>query len=127
MSERVLVLMAHGSKDPRWRAPFEQLEKDMKSALGESRVFLCYMEFVGPGLEEAVGKAVEAGADEVRVLPLFMAGGSHVAEDLPPIVRSTREKFPSIRVELLPPVGEHPEFRDLIRRIAAESIGKKTE
>ena len=122
-----LVLIAHGSKDPRWRKPFERLEKSLKSDLGENRVFLSYMEFAEPTLMTAVLEAVSHGADEIQVLPLFMAGGSHVDQDIPPQVEAAKKQFPKVSFELLSPIGEHPRFVKLICEIVAENALQNQE
>lgn len=122
-----LILIAHGSKDPRWRKPFERLEKSLKSDLGDNRVFLSYMEFAEPTLMDAVSHAVHAGADEIKVLPLFMAGGSHVDQDIPPQVETARKKFPEVAFELLPAIGEHPKFVKLICQIAAMTANEANQ
>lgn len=116
-----LILIAHGSKDPRWRSPFERLLKSLKALLGENGVHLSYMEFAEPSLMTAATQAVEAGAHRIKVLPLFMAGGSHVDQDIPPQVSAVRQVFPNVSVELLPPIGEHPRFVNLIQEIAVQS------
>lgn len=122
-----LILIAHGSKDPRWRKPFERLERSLKSDLGVEKVFLSYMEFAEPTLLDAVSLAVQAGANEIKVLPLFMAGGSHVDQDIPPQVESAKKKFPTVAFELLPPIGEHPKFVKLICQISVENALQNQE
>ncbi len=116
-----LILIAHGSKDPRWRVPFERLEKALKSDLGENGVHLSYMEFAEPTLMNAAKKAVKSGTRKIRVLPLFMAGGAHLDHDIPPMVSAVRSEFPDVDVELLTPIGEHPAFTKLIYQIAVQS------
>ena len=49
-----LVLFAHGSPDPRWRAPFERLADEVAAEAGRERVRLAYMESAEPTLFEAL-------------------------------------------------------------------------
>ncbi len=115
-----LILIAHGSKDPRWRAPFEKLEKALKLDLGENGVYLSYLDFAEPTLMDAARKAVKGDARKIRVLPLFMAGGAHVDQDIPPMVSKVKSEFPHVHVELLEPIGEHPQFAKLIYQLATD-------
>ena len=121
MTNSCLILIAHGSKDPRWRMPFEKLEKALRIDLGEKNVYLSYMEFASPAFQEAVKNAVSNGAKKIKALPLFMAGGAHVDADIPPMVARARQEFPDVKIELLPPIGEHPKFEKLIYQIAVDS------
>ena len=126
MSDFCLILYAHGSRDPRWREPFERLAKDLEADLGADTVRLAYLEFVGPTLAEAVRAATLDGAETVRVLPLFLAAGAHVREDLPAEVARLRESGPDVEIELLPPLGEHREVWEAIRAVGRGAIGERT-
>lgn len=117
-----LILFAHGSRDPEWREPFERLADALAADLGPGRVALAYLEFVGPTLEEALAAAAEDGVGTARVLPLFLAAGKHVKEDLPALATAAG-RARGIRVQVLPPVGEDPRLLELMERIARESAG----
>ncbi len=115
------VLLAHGSRDPRWREPFERLYLQLRSDLGDD-VRLAYMEFVGPTLLEVAEECVIAGVTEVQILPLFMAAGAHLASDIPEQVEQLSRRFPLLKVQILPPIGEDPRvflmMREIIREVA---------
>lgn len=118
-----LILLAHGSRDPRWRAPFERLEADLAAAIGVARVRLAYMEFAAPTLLDRAAEAERDGVTELRVLPLFLSAGAHVAHDIPAQVAEARGHHPGLRIEVLQPIGEHPRFASLLREIAREAAG----
>ena len=119
--DAVLILIAHGSHDPRWREPFERLTDTLQAELGANRVRLAFMECTPPTLMDAAAEAVRLGRKHIRVLPLFLAGGGHVDHDIPPLVDEVRARYPSLRAELLPPIGQHPRFVELMRRLAADA------
>jgi sirohydrochlorin cobaltochelatase len=56
-----LVLMAHGSRDPRWCAPFERFVATLQANLGAHRVRLASMEFVTPTLADVAAEALRDG------------------------------------------------------------------
>lgn len=118
-----LVLLAHGSPDPRWRAPFEKLTSTLRERLGAERIQLAYLEFAAPTLYEAAGAAARAGFSRLRILPLFMAGGGHVERDIPVQVEQLCWELPEIAVDILPPVGEDPRVAAAISEIVAEALG----
>jgi len=119
-----LVLYAHGSRDPRWREPFERMADELRGSLGIDGVRLVYMEFVPPTLQDAAAEAVGQGVECLRILPLFLAGGAHVDRDIPEQVAATRQRFPDLRIEVLPPVGEDRRFAALLRTVATEAASR---
>jgi sirohydrochlorin cobaltochelatase len=125
MKKTCLILLAHGSPDPRWRAPFEKLAATLKAELGAGRVKLAYLEYVAPSLEEVAGELAREGEGQcrLRILPLFMSGGGHVTRDIPDLVAALGWKYPEIVAEILPPVGEHPRVVAAIGEVAAEALG----
>ncbi len=116
-----LVLFAHGSPDPRWRAPFERLASEISADVGEERVGLAWMESARPTLEEAGDEAAASGIDLLRILPLFMASGIHVHRDIEARAETVRASHPGLAVEILPPVGEDPRLVAALREIALDA------
>ena len=114
-----LVLLAHGSRDPRWREPFEAIYLKMRGELGDS-VKLAYMEFVGPTVFDVAEQCTREGFAKLRILPLFMAAGAHLATDVPEQALQLRERYPKMEVEILPPVGEDARMFLLMQEIIRE-------
>jgi sirohydrochlorin cobaltochelatase len=115
-----LVIFAHGSVDSRWRLPFEELTASLTERHGADKVRLAYMEFVRPSLADVVREAARDGKLDLRVLPLFLAAGAHVAEDIPQQIADAQRSFPRVKIELLRPIGEHPRVKELFREIACD-------
>jgi len=113
-----LVIFAHGSADSRWRLPFEELTASLSERHGADKVRLAYMEFAHPSLADIAWEATRDGKFHLRVLPLFLSAGGHVAEDIPRQVAAVRMSFPQVKIELLQPIGEHPRVKELFREIA---------
>ena len=117
----MLIVIAHGSRNPAWRTSVERQIESLQADLGSDRLQLAYMDLSPPTLMEVVSEAVQHGVTKIRVLPLFLTGEGHVEKDVQPLVNQIREVFSSVDVELLPPVGQHPLFRDLLRSLADEA------
>jgi sirohydrochlorin cobaltochelatase len=113
-------VLAHGSKDVRWQHPFNELTAELKARLGVDSVRLAYMEFISPTLSDVAAEAVRDGKLELLVLPLFLAAGAHLAEDIPAQVADARMHFPQLQIKLVPPIGEHPRVKALFQEIACE-------
>ncbi len=115
-----LILIAHGSREPRWLASVEELVQTLQAAHGPDRVRLAYMQVASPTLMETVSEVAESGQTKIRVLPLFLTLGGHVARDIQNQVDRIRQAHPEVDVQLLPPVGKHPLFNELLHTIVAE-------
>ena len=122
MKKSCLVLIAHGSKNPRWTAPFQKMADDLSKEVGDGKVFLSFMELAAPTLQDVAGQIVKDGGLHFRLLPLFLANGNHLAHDLPAQVDDVKKQFPGLEVEMLPPIGQHPMFATLMRQLARECV-----
>ncbi len=118
--ETVFVLFAHGSRNEHWADELTDLVAWMRTALRSERVRLAYVQFASPTLEDVAAQAEAEGARRVRVLPLFMTQAGHVDKDIRSLVDTVRDAHPELRVDLLPPVGLHEGFRELLVHIAEE-------
>ena len=115
---RAIVLFAHGSRDPLWRAPVEAVAERIRTNAPKVLVRCAYLELTEPDLATAVAELVAQGARSIRTLPLFLGVGKHAREDLPVLIAQMRAQYPQVSFELLPAVGEHPDLLDLMARIA---------
>ena len=114
----MLILIAHGSPKESWRESVERMVESLQAEVGDRGVRLAYMDHTPPTLMDAIGQAVEEGADTIRVLPLFLTGEGHVTRDIRPMVEEARAKYGHVQVELLPAIGQHPLFKELLVGIA---------
>jgi len=118
----MLVLIAHGSRDPEWRGSLETLTAGVQAGSPSESVRLAFMQFEGPTLPEILEDAVAQGESSFRLLPLFMASAGHVDKDIRPLVAELAARFPQTTLELLGPVGESPLFPSLIQNIANNTL-----
>jgi sirohydrochlorin ferrochelatase len=51
-----------------------------------------------------------------------MASGNHFREDIPTQIARVTSGVANLEVELLPPIGEHPDFLELMRKLARQSV-----
>lgn len=115
---RAIIVLAHGSRDPLWRAPIEAVAAQIRTGAPGTPVRCAYLELCGPTLPEAATELIAAGARAVRVFPLFFGVGKHAREDLPLLVAQIQVSHPDVAIELLPSAGEYPELTALMANIA---------
>lgn len=115
---RGIVLLAHGSRDPQWRAPIEAVAGYIRGRQPGTSVRCAYLEICAPSLPEAATDLIAAGARQIRVFPIFFGLGKHAREDLPRLVEQIRTEHPDVVIELLPTAGEYEQLMRLMADIA---------
>lgn len=110
MSEQAIILFAHGARDPEWAAPFRIIREQLQAARPGVQVALAFQDFMAPTLEAAVAQSAAQGAKRVVLVPLFMAQGGHLKQDLPVLVGRIRAQHPQLDLRVLSAIGDTPEI-----------------
>ena len=113
-----IVLFAHGSRDPLWRAPIEAVEAHIRAHHPGVAVRCAYLELTTPDLPQAVADLVDQGATAVTIVPMFLGTGKHAREDLPVLVAELRARHPLVQVHVQAAIGEDPRMTALMAHIA---------
>jgi sirohydrochlorin cobaltochelatase len=113
-----IVLLAHGSRDARWSAPFERLAAELSRRLPAACIALSFLEHGRP-LREALADVAAQGASQIRVVPVFLGQGAHLNEDLPRLVAAVQKDFPRADIRLEPAIGEQPTVIEAMARAIA--------
>ncbi|MCU0943536.1 MAG: CbiX/SirB N-terminal domain-containing protein [Hydrogenophaga sp.] len=109
-----VIVFAHGSRDPLWRAPVEAVARRIAERDPGSLARCAYLELTEPDLPTVARDMVGAGVKHVRVLPLFFGMGKHAREDLPELMQALRRDHPGVVFDQLPTAGEDPLLIDLL-------------
>ena len=96
----MFVLVAHGSRDARWRESLQNLTDSLKAGPPSRDIQLAFMQFDGPTLPDVIEKGVGRGVREFRLLPLFMASAGHVDKDIRPLVEELEGLFPGVACQM---------------------------
>jgi sirohydrochlorin cobaltochelatase len=122
-------LIAHGSRDPRSRQGLETCAALVRQHLAH-RVLPQAEPWVGTGVLEfgdqplaeqlaAFTKAAAAaGVRQIFLLPLFLAGGNHVLQDLPEAIQDAQSQLSQdldVSLVLCPTLGNHPDLSLLVQ------------
>ncbi len=110
-----VLLIAHGSRDASWAAPFNALRDTL--AAQAIVVELAYLERMQPDLAGAAASLVNRGCARAVVVPVFLGQGGHVRDDLPRLVADAMRSNPTIKLTLAPPIGEDPHVINAIAQV----------
>ena len=109
MNNKAIVLVDHGSRNPRAHVQFESLYVDLKEkSLGVS-LFFAHMEIADPLLEDVL-REISSSYEIIEVLPLFLFAGKHIQKDIPEIINRVSEIHQEVEIKLSKPLGLDSEF-----------------
>jgi sirohydrochlorin cobaltochelatase len=120
-SSPLLLLLGHGSRDPRATREHEALADSYRARRPGSEVHTAYIELAEPLLDEGLARAASR-ARRVVVVPLFLFGAGHVKNDVPLALEAARARFPGVSFLSAPPLGVHPDLVDLAWQRAAPLV-----
>ena len=106
MTRRAVLLFGHGSRDPAWRQPMDDVARRIALRAPATPVACAFLELQQPDFAQAIHDLAGQDVDRVTVLPMFLGAGKHVREDLPRLVNDARARHPGLAIEVLPSVGE---------------------
>jgi sirohydrochlorin cobaltochelatase len=118
-AEPAIILLAHGSSDPRWCETFEKLADPTLQSVPGSRI--AYMELAEPSIDTVVSEGVKNGTRSFKIVPLFLAAGRHLRKDVPGMITEL-EKNHGVTISLASPIGENPQLGDAIRDVVQQEI-----
>ena len=101
-----IILFAHGARDPEWAAPFRRIAARLRQARPNLPVQLAFLELMQPALADAVAGMAAEGITRITLVPLFLAQGGHLKEDLPRLLEDIRHSHPGITIDVTQAIGD---------------------
>lgn len=121
-----LIVFAHGSRDPLWKAPIERVAQAVQHQSPQTPVLCAYLELCQPDLPTATDQLLAQGIRHITLVPLFLGMGRHAREDLPRLVIALQQQHPDVVFVLAPSVGEDDRLTQLMACLALESLSPTT-
>ena len=104
--KNALILFAHGARDPEWANPMRRVRAAVMQQAPALRVELAFLEFMSPNLGDCARALVAEGYTAISIVPMFIAQGGHLKNDVPLLMDELRNAHPDVRFVLSPTVGE---------------------
>lgn len=125
-----LLLVGHGSKKPYNKELIEKTAKMMSEKSGDYLIRSAFMSINEPSIEDVLEQFRNDQIDRLVVVPLFLADGVHISEDIPRILGlaagEKKGKFShasgSIPLFYADPIGNNPMLADLMLESAKNAI-----
>ncbi|WP_406149623.1 MULTISPECIES: sirohydrochlorin chelatase [Streptomyces] len=108
MTHPTLLVVAHGSRDPRHAATVHALTERVRAERPGLRVETAYLEFNAPSVPRVLECLAAEGADEVVALPLLLTRAFHAKTDIPSVLREARARLPRLSIRQADVLGPSP-------------------
>ena len=107
-----LLLVAHGSRSLESNDEISSLTRSLRIQIESSPepifdiVHWAFLELAEPDIDTGIDSLVEKGADQITLLPYFLAKGNHVNKDIPEIIVKAQSRLPGVTINLISHIGE---------------------
>lgn len=102
-----LLVVAHGSRDPRHAATVAALCARVRADRPEMRVAAGHLDFNSPTVPRALERLAADGVREVVALPLLLTRAFHAKSDIPAVLRDSAARLPALTVRQAAVLGPH--------------------
>ncbi|MDH6699710.1 sirohydrochlorin chelatase [Streptomyces sp. MAA16] len=109
----VLVVIAHGSRDPRHAATVHALVRRIRSLRPGLRVETGFLDFNVPSVHGVLESLAAEGVRDVVALPLLLTRAFHAKADIPAVLRDAPRRLRIRQAEVL---GPSPLLRSALER-----------
>lgn len=116
-----LLVIAHGSRDPRHAATVHALTRRVAAARPGLRVDTAFLDFNAPSVPQAVGRLAGDGVRDAVALPLLLTRAFHAKTDIPAVLREATAALPSLRLRTAEVLGPSPLLTAALERRLSEA------
>ncbi|BBL81141.1 cobalamin biosynthesis protein CbiX [Rubrobacter xylanophilus] len=124
-----LLVVGHGSRDPRAAGEFRRLVGAVRERAPGLAVEGGFIELSPPPVSEAVRSLVEGGVRSIAAVPLMLLAAGHAKDDIPATLVRERLTHPGLSFRYGRALGIRPELLELVdeRIRAAVPEGEREE
>ncbi|WP_338673714.1 sirohydrochlorin chelatase [Streptomyces sp. SCSIO 30461] len=116
MHDPVLLVIAHGSRDPRHAATVPALVRRVRSQRPGLRVSTAFLDFNAPSVPQVLERMANDGVRDVVALPLLLTRAFHAKTDIPSVLDEARVRHPRLRIVQAEVLGPSPLLLDAVER-----------
>jgi len=122
---KALLVVAHGSRREASNDEVRALSKVIAEKAGNDydMVRTAFLELAEPLIPDGIEECIQAGADEVVVMPYFLSAGRHVAKDIPEEVAPKQAQYPEKKIRIAPYLGGAEGIAELMLTMSKKENG----
>ncbi|MFE0580992.1 MULTISPECIES: sirohydrochlorin chelatase [unclassified Streptomyces] len=117
----VLLVIAHGSRDPRHAATVHALTRRVRALRPGLRVETAFLDFNAPRVDQVLSALHAEGARDVVALPLLLTRAFHAKADIPAALSDALTRLPGLSVSVADVLGPSPLLVEALERRLSEA------
>ncbi|MFJ7204447.1 sirohydrochlorin chelatase [Streptomyces sp. NPDC098789] len=117
----VLLVIAHGSRDPRHAATVHALTGRVRALRPGLRVETAFLDFNAPSVPQVLSALYADGVRDVVALPLLLTRAFHAKADVPAVLERSRAALPGLSLRVADVLGPSPLLIGALERRLAEA------
>ncbi|MEU6300469.1 sirohydrochlorin chelatase [Streptomyces erythrochromogenes] len=117
----VLLVIAHGSRDPRHAATVHALTRRVRALRPGLRVETAFLDFNAPRVEQVLSALHAEGVRDVVALPLLLTRAFHAKADIPAALSDALTRLPGLSVSVADVLGPSPLLVEALERRLSEA------
>lgn len=118
-----LLLIGHGTREPRGIAEFRALVEQVSAALPTTAVEPCFLELSRPTILEGVERLTQRQVRHVQAMPVLLFAAGHVRRDIPRALQVAAEQT-GVEIQPLPHFGCHEDLVALSAQRYREALSR---
>ncbi|MCG8382299.1 MAG: CbiX/SirB N-terminal domain-containing protein [Gammaproteobacteria bacterium] len=110
------LIIAHGSRLDESNQEVIQLSQSLAATLNvkQKDIHYAFLELARPSIPEGLQNCINEGGTHIVVLPYFLTNGTHVKNDIPHIIRTEKEKYAHVKIDLCQHIGAVDSIKSVI-------------
>lgn len=122
MTAPALVVLAHGSRDPRSAATITALTEIVACMRPDLRVAPAFLDLSEPSLDQVVDRLVAEGHSEIVVVPLLLTQAYHAKVDVPQAAAAAEARHAGVHVQVTDVLGIEQAFFQILDERLREAL-----
>ncbi|MEG0439762.1 MAG: CbiX/SirB N-terminal domain-containing protein [Solibacillus sp.] len=113
---KAVLFVGHGSRLEEGNEEVHQFVSRMEPKIDPQYIVqTCFLEFASPNIDDGIQACIEAGADEIHVIPIILLHAGHSKLHIPAEIEEARVQFPDIRFTYGQTIGIHDEIFEILK------------
>lgn len=112
--KHALIVLVHGSPRPIANEAMFAVVEQIKARGVFDIVAVGFMECNAPDIPTAIDECIAQGASQITAVPYFLHTGTHVADDLPTLLKEAAARHPNVQFSMARYIGANPIVSDIL-------------